>query len=96
MSEFKKNQGMVQVIFNDGLIYLLLKDIINFEEESVRLKKKLENINKEIKKINAKLIDKNFIENAPNKVIEEQKERLESYQSQMKKIERELKAINNL
>ena len=46
---------------------------------------------KEIKKIDAKLVDKNFIENAPNKVIEEQKERLEDYQLQMKKILRTVK-----
>ena len=95
MSAFKKNEGMIQVMFNDGLIYLLLKDIINFEEEAVRLNKKLEKIIKEIKKIDVKLVDKNFIENAPNKVIEEQKERLEDYQLQMKKIEKELKVLSN-
>ena len=55
----------------------------------------MEKIIEEIKKIDAKLTDKNFIENAPNKVIEEQKERLEDYQLQMKKIERELKVISN-
>ena len=27
MSEFQKNEGMIQVMYNDGLIYLLLKDI---------------------------------------------------------------------
>ena len=86
---------MIQVMFNDGLIYLLLKDIIDFEEEVSRLSKKLEKTIKEIKKIDAKLEDKNFIENAPNKVIEEQKERLEEYQLQMKKIEKELEAIRN-
>jgi len=94
MGEFKKNEGMIQVMFNDGLIYLLLKDIINFEEEADRLNTKLEKIIKEIKKVDAKLNDKNFIENAPNKVIEEQKVRLEDYQSQMNKIEKELKALN--
>jgi len=94
-SEFKKNEGMIQVIFNDGLIYLLLKDIINFEEEAIRLNKKLEKTTKEIKKIDAKLTDKNFIENAPNNVIEEQKKRLADYQSQMKKIEKELEVMGN-
>ena len=94
MGEFKKNEGMIQVMFNDGLIYLLLKDIINFEEEADRLNTKLEKIFKEIKKVDAKLNDKNFIENAPNKVIEEQKVRLEDYQSQMNKIEKELKALD--
>jgi len=95
MSEFKKNEGMIQVMFNDGLIYLVLKDIINFEEEVARLNKKLKKTIEEINKIDAKLVDKNFIENAPNKVIEDQKERREDYQSQMKKIEKELEVIGN-
>ena len=64
-------------------------------KKSCSLSKKLEKTIKEIKKIDAKLEDKNFIENAPNKVIEEQKERLEEYQLQMKKIEKELEAIRN-
>ena len=69
--------------------------IMREQEEAARLNKKLEKTIKEIKKIDAKLVDKKFIENAPNKVIEEQKERLEDYQSQMKKIENELKVISN-
>ena len=32
---FSKDEGMVQVIFNDGLIYLSLKGIIDFEQEKI-------------------------------------------------------------
>ena len=86
-SEFVPNSGMIQVVFNDGLIYLLLKDIIDFRKETERLEKKLDKITNEIAKINSKLNNKNFIENAPNEVIEEQKDRLISYENTIKKIQ---------
>ena len=72
---FSKDEGMVQVIFNDGLIYLSLKGIIDFEQEKNRLQKSLLKIEKEMKKINEKLESENFIQNAPEDIIEEQKHR---------------------
>ena len=33
--KFSKDEGMVRVIFNDGLIYLSLKGIIDFEQEKI-------------------------------------------------------------
>ena len=41
--EYSKDNGFVQVIFNDGLIYLSLKGIIDFKEEKKRLEKTLQN-----------------------------------------------------
>ena len=71
---------MVLVIFNDGLIYLSLKGIIDFEEEKRRLQKNLKKTEKELSKIHSKLNDKNFINNAPEEIILEQKEREKEYQ----------------
>ncbi len=93
-SEFKKDKGMIQVLFSDGLIYLSLKDIIDFKQEAERLKNKLVKINSEMQKIETKLKDSKFIDNAPNEVIEEQKERLKDYQSSLKKIELTMKELS--
>ena len=49
--EYSKDEGMVQVIFNDGLIYLSLKGIIDFEEEKRRLQKNLKKTELELNKI---------------------------------------------
>ncbi len=73
--EFSKDKGMVQVIFNDGLIYLSLKGIIDFEEEKRRLQKNLKKTELELTKIHSKLNDKNFINNAPEEIILEKKEK---------------------
>ena len=84
--EYSKDEGMVQVIFNDGLIYLSLKGIIDFEEEKRRLQKNLKKTELELSKIQSKLNDKNFINNAPEEIILEQKEREKEYQLSRDKI----------
>ena len=84
--EFSKDEGMVQVIFNDGLIYLSLKGIIDFEEEKRRLQKNLKKTELELTKIHSKLNDKNFINNAPEEIILEQQEREKEYQLSKDKI----------
>ena len=84
--EFSKDEGMVQVIFNDGLIYLSLKGIIYFEEEKRRLQKNLKKTELELTKIHSKLNDKNFINNAPEEIILEQQEREKEYQLSKDKI----------
>ena len=84
--DYSKDKGMVQVIFNDGLIYLSLKGIIDFEEEKRRLQKNLKKTELELSKIHSKLNDKNFINNAPEEIILEQKEREKEYQLSKDKI----------
>ena len=90
---FSKNEGMVQVIFNDGLIYLSLKGIIDFEQEKNRLQKSLLKIEKEMNKINKKLKSENFIQNAPVEVIDEQKNRYKEYLLSREKIEIAIKSL---
>ena len=84
--DYSKDKGMVQVIFNDGLIYLSLRGIIDFEEEKRRLQKNLKKTELELTKIHSKLNDKNFINNAPEEIILEQKEREKEYQLSKDKI----------
>ena len=83
---------MVQVMFNDGLIYLSLKGIINLDEEKNRLQKNLKKIDLEISKIQIKLNDSNFKNNAPEEIIKSQKEREKEYQLSREKI---IKTINS-
>ena len=84
---------MVQVIVNDGLIYLSLKGIIDFEQEKNRLQKSLLKIEKEMNKINIKLESKNFIQNAPEEIIGEQKNRYKEYILSKEKIETAIKSL---
>ena len=51
------------------------------------MKKNLSKVSSEIEKIKIKLESKNFIENAPEDIIKEQKDRLDEYLSSKLKIE---------
>ena len=90
---FSKDEGMVQVIFNDGLIYLSLKGIIDFEQEKNRLQKSLLKIEKEMNKIEIKLKSENFTQNAPLEIIDEQKNRYKEYELSKEKIEVAIKSL---
>ena len=90
---FSKDEGMVQVIFNDGLIYLSLKGIIDFEQEKNRLQKSLLKIEKEINKIDIKLKSENFTQNAPAEIVDEQKSRRKEYVLSKEKIEMAIKSL---
>ena len=90
---FSKDEGMVQVIFNDGLIYLSLKGIIDFEQEKIRLQKSLSKIENEMNKINDKLKSENFIQNAPKEIIDEQNNRHKEYLLSKEKIETAIKSL---
>ena len=91
--EFSKNESMVQVIFNDGLIYMSLKGIIDIDEEKKRLEKNVNKIDNEIKKINLKLNDKSFLNNAPVEVINEQKNREKEYELAKDRIYKTIKSL---
>ena len=85
---------MVQVLFNDGLIYLSLKGIIDFEIEKKRLTKNLNKIESELVKIENKLKNDNFVKNAPQEIIDEQKERQKEYSLSYEKILNAIKSID--
>jgi valyl-tRNA synthetase len=88
-------EGDIQIIVNDEIFYLSLKGIIDLKEESNRLKKNLLKINKEIEKVSNKLNSSKFIENAPQNIITEQKDRLQEYMSSKSKIEDAIKSFSN-
>ena len=82
------------MMFVTSLIYLSLKGIIDFKEEKKRLEKNLTKIELEIKKIQIKLNDNNFINNAPEEIINEQKEREKEYQLSKEKIKKTIQSFS--
>ena len=89
VNDFKgdRSEGDIQSIHENETFYLKLLNIIDFKVESIRLKKNLSKVSSEIEKIRIKLESKNFIENAPEDIIKEQKDRLDEYLSSKSKIE---------
>lgn len=64
-----------------------LGGLIDFEKEKERLKQIMEKIQKEIDRLEKKLANKDFVEKAPEEVIEETKEKLNTNRERLARLE---------
>jgi valyl-tRNA synthetase len=68
-------QGSAQFVVGEAVAALPLGDVIDFAKERARLEKELKKADDEISRFDAKLANEKFVANAPEEVIEEQKEK---------------------
>jgi valyl-tRNA synthetase len=71
----KAPTGAIQTVVGESTFILPIADIIDLDQERARLKKEIEKLESDIKKIDAKLGNEQFVSNAPDEVVAEQKER---------------------
>ena len=64
------------VITDKAKIFIPMNELVDFEAERKRLTKELEDVERKLASINAKLSNEGFLAKAPQKVIDEQKESL--------------------
>ncbi len=76
-------------------IYLPLSDLIDYEKEIERLEKEKSRLDGELNRVNNKLGNEKFISKAPESVINDEKEKLEKYQSMMDKVVERLEHLKN-
>ncbi|MEM9619594.1 MAG: valine--tRNA ligase [Pseudomonadota bacterium] len=89
-------KGAVQVIHEGATFALPLGDVIDIEAEKVRLTKEIDKAAKEIAGIDKKLANKNFIDKAPAKVVEEQHTRRADHEEQVEKLNAALTRLETL
>ncbi|MCD6551028.1 valine--tRNA ligase [Thermotoga sp.] len=68
-------------------VYVDLGGLIDFEREKERLKQNMEKIKKEIDRLEKKLANKEFVERAPEEVVEETKKRLNNNKERLARLE---------
>lgn len=90
----KTPKGSLQIVLDEATLVLPIADIINLDQERERLQKQIAKLEAEIKKIEQKLKNKNFIANAPEEIVDEQKSRKSDAQNTMKKISQALKQLD--
>jgi valyl-tRNA synthetase len=86
-------QGAVQLLVRGEGAALPLKGVIDFAAEKARLEKEIAKADADIKRVDAKLGNANFLANAPEEVVEEQRERREEAEARRAKI---LEALERL
>jgi len=76
-------------------VYIPLEGIIDFEKEKSRLIKKKEEITRQLEIVEKKLKDKDFLNRAPEEVIELNRLAKTEYESTLKRLEENLKNIGH-
>jgi valyl-tRNA synthetase len=86
-------EGSVTFVHRKATVALPLKDVIDFRAEADRLAKEIKRLDGEMAKIDGKLNNKQFIERAPEEVVEEQRERRSEAEAARAKLQAALARI---
>lgn len=89
-------KGAVQTIIGEATLILPIADIIDLNAERDRLNKVINKLDQDIQKIDAKLNNQKFVQNAPEEVIEEQKSRKNIATEKRNKLSNALKQIQEV
>jgi len=87
--------GSVQLLVRGEVAAIPLKGVIDLAAEKVRLDKELAKANADIQRVDAKLGNEKFVANAPEEVIDEQREKREEAESRKAKILEALERLKN-
>jgi len=79
-------KGALQCVVDEATFALPLAGLVDLDAEKTRLSKEMDKIQAEIEKINKKLGNANFVERAPEAVVQEQKDRLAGFEIELEKL----------
>ncbi len=74
-------------------VYIANDDVENKEKEIERLQAELEKATSELERANSKLSNKNFVEKAPQKLVDEEKAKVEKYSTLISELQTKLQSL---
>ena len=86
-------EDAVSIVVPDATVYLPLEELIDFEQEIERLTKEEERLTKEIARSNGMLSNEKFVSKAPAAKVQEEREKLETYQQMMAQVKERLEGL---
>ena len=88
-------EGAMQLVVRGEIAALPLKGVVDFSAEKARLDKELAKAEADIKRVDAKLANEKFVANAPDEIVEEEKEKREAAVARKQKILEALDRLRN-
>jgi valyl-tRNA synthetase len=85
-----KPEASATAVFGENQVHVLLKGLLDFQEEQRRLKKEIKKIERDMEAAENKLSNKQFMDKAPEDVIEKVKEKVAAMQLQLEKLNHNL------
>jgi valyl-tRNA synthetase len=88
-------EGAVQLLVRGEVVALPLKGVIDLSAERARLDKEIVKAEADIKRVDAKLSNEKFVANAPEEIVEEEKEKREAAVARKTKLQEALERLKN-
>ncbi|WKA25585.1 valine--tRNA ligase [Bradyrhizobium roseum] len=86
-------EGAVQLLVRGEVVALPLKGVIDLSAEKARLDKEIVKAEADIKRVDAKLGNEKFVANAPEEIVEEEKEKREAAVERKAKLQEALERL---
>ncbi len=86
----EKPEGSATAVFGRNQVHVLLKGLLDFEEEKRRIKKEIKKVEKDIELGKRKLSNEKFLQKAPPEVVQEVKEKVETLSAKLEKLHQNL------
>jgi valyl-tRNA synthetase len=86
-------EGAVQLLVRGEVVALPLKGVIDLSAEKARLDKEIVKADADIKRVDAKLGNEKFVANAPEEIVEEEKEKREAAVERKAKLQEALERL---
>lgn len=89
-------QTSLPLIFSDYKIYLPMADLLDLGKEKERLETEQKKLLEEVKRLEGKLSNENFVQKAPETVVAGEREKLENYRKQLEETRASLQDLEDL
>lgn len=91
----KDKENLVNLVFNEFSVLMSLDDLMDYEQERKRLNEEIKRLECEIKRASGKLNNENFVNKAPEAVVNEEREKLANYEDLLEKTKLSLEEIKD-
>ena len=95
-SDFREPEGCAAAITTNSSSYIPLGELIDISKEIERLSKELASLKGEVERANGKLQNERFVSKAPEKVVQEERDKLAKYTDMLKATEERLHYMEGL
>ncbi len=91
-----KPEASATSVFEKSSIHVILKGLIDFEEEKKRIRKSIAKIEKDLKASEKKLSNPGFLDKAPENIVAEVKAKAEALSAKRDKLEQNLSVLEKI
>jgi valyl-tRNA synthetase len=90
----EKPKASAAAVVDGSEIYIPLKGLIDLDKENQRIQKEIDRLNGFLKGVEKKLANKKFVQNAPETVVEKEKQKKADAESSLSKLRRQLEELS--